>query len=63
MLLMEDKIREATALARATLAMAVDRVSNDNTIRYVRTCLIALALCTTSGLIFLTMRRIFDGIH
>jgi hypothetical protein len=63
MLLMEDKIREATALARATLAMAVDRVSNDNTIRYVRTCLIALALCTTSGLIFLTMRRIFAGTH
>jgi len=38
MLLMEDKHDEAKALAKAALAMAVRRVTNDNTIRYLTAC-------------------------
>jgi hypothetical protein len=38
MLLMEDKPDEARDIAKTALAMAVRRVTNDNTIRYLTTC-------------------------
>jgi hypothetical protein len=54
MLLMEeDKPDDAKALAQKTLDLAVHRVSNDNTIRYIGTCLLVFALCVALGIIFL----------
>jgi hypothetical protein len=40
MLTMENKLEPAKAIAKAALTMAVRRSTNDNTIRYVRSCMI-----------------------
>src|SRR5262245_6134525 len=49
MLTMEDKIDTAKLLLRHTLAMAVHRVTNDNTIRYFRACAICVIACIAIG--------------
>lgn len=44
MLTMEDKLEDAKEIARAALAMAVRRATNDNTIRYVFSCMLSAAV-------------------
>jgi hypothetical protein len=58
MLLMEDQVDSAERLARHTLAMAVQRVSNDNTIRYVGACLGCFAVWIGACLIFLWSAKV-----
>jgi hypothetical protein len=40
MLVMEEKVTEGKQIAQQALKMAVERVANDNTVRYFRSCLI-----------------------
>jgi hypothetical protein len=49
MLVMEDKIKEGKRLALQALKMAVERVTNDNTVRYLRSCLVWWALVIVGG--------------
>jgi uncharacterized membrane protein YedE/YeeE len=49
MLMMESQEAPAKQIAGQALAMAVRRVTNDNTIRYVRACLIFGGLCLAIG--------------
>ena len=49
MLMMESHEAPAKQIAEQALAMAVRRVTNDNTIRYVRACLIFGGLCVAIG--------------
>jgi len=50
MLMMEGEIARAKDIAQQTLAMAVRRVTADNTIRYVRTCLVWAGILIAMGL-------------
>jgi hypothetical protein len=50
MLMMEDKVDPAKHIAQQTLAMAVRRVTADNTIRYVRACLVCAGVLIAMGL-------------
>jgi hypothetical protein len=59
MLMMENKIDPAKHIAQQTLAMAVRRVTADNTIRYVRACLVCAGVLITMGLVaFWALSRI-----
>ena len=59
MLMMEDKVDAAKQIARYTLAMAVRRVTADNTIRYVRACLLcAGALIVTGVMVFWALNHV-----
>src|SRR5260370_38306020 len=49
MLMMEGDKDSAKDIAKQTLAMAVRRVTADNTIRYVRTCLLWAGALTVIG--------------
>jgi hypothetical protein len=53
MLVMEDRAELGKKIARQALKMAVDRVTNDNTIRYVRFCLMSWLVCLALQLLFL----------
>ena len=53
MLMMENQEAPAKQIAEQALAMAVRRVTNDNTIRYVRACLILGGLCVAIGALVL----------
>jgi len=54
MLVIEEKVNEGREIARQALAMAVQRVTNDNTISYYASCLIAwLAAIAVGGVLFL----------
>jgi hypothetical protein len=60
MLTMENKIDAAKVLARQTLAMAIRRVTNDNTIRYVRACFICVVACIAFGAVLLLCLNFFN---
>jgi hypothetical protein len=49
MLMMEDKVKPAKAIAEKALAMAVHRVTNDNTIRYARACFVTGSIAIAFG--------------
>jgi hypothetical protein len=49
MLVMEDKIGQGKQIAQQALKMAVQRVTNDNTIRYVRSCIVYWVVCVAIG--------------
>jgi hypothetical protein len=51
MLVMEGKVNEGKRLAQQALTMAVQRVTNDNTIRYLKSCLIWWAAAIAVGII------------
>ena len=53
MLMMESQVTPAKQIAGQALAMAVRRVTNDNTIRYVRACLIFGGFCVALGALVL----------
>jgi hypothetical protein len=53
MLMMESQEAPAKQIAEQALAMAVRRVTNDNTIRYVRACLILGGFCVAIGALML----------
>jgi hypothetical protein len=48
MLVMEKKVEDGKRLAQQTLKMAVQRVTNDNTARYLASCLLCGILASTS---------------
>jgi hypothetical protein len=52
MLVMEDKVLEGKQLAQQALKMAVDRVTNDNMIRYLECCVITLMLYFAAGALY-----------
>jgi hypothetical protein len=51
MLVMEERAETGKQIAQQALRMAVQRVTNDNTIRYVRACLITWLGCIVLGVI------------
>lgn len=51
MLVMEAKAAEGALLADKTLKMAVERATNDNTIRYLRCCLILWIVAIAAGVV------------
>jgi len=53
MLMMESQVTPAKQIAGQAMAMAVRRVTNDNTIRYVRACLIFGGFCVALGALVL----------
>jgi hypothetical protein len=55
MLVMEDKVPEGKQLAQQALKMAVDRVTNDNMIRYLKCCVITLMLYFIAGVVYLAV--------
>ncbi len=57
MLTMENKVEAAKAIAAAALTMAVRRSTNDNTIRYVVTCLVAASGWIALVTLFLALYR------
>jgi hypothetical protein len=54
MLVMEEKVAEGKKLAQQALTMAVQRVTNDNTVRYLGCCLICWILPIAAGIFLLT---------
>jgi hypothetical protein len=50
MLVIEDKITEGKQIAQKALTMAVERVTNDNTVRYLRACLLWAAILIAIGI-------------
>jgi hypothetical protein len=52
MLVMEDKVPEGKQLAQQALKMAVERVTNDNMIRYLECCVITLMLYLAAGALY-----------
>jgi hypothetical protein len=50
MLVMEDKVKDGKQLAQQALTMAVQRVTNDNTVRYLRSCLSCWVLVVIIGI-------------
>jgi hypothetical protein len=56
MLTMEAKVEPAKKIAEQALEMAVQRVTNDNTIRYVVACLVCLTAVIIFGLFLLQFR-------
>ena len=61
MLVMEDQVDPAKKIAQQSLTMAVRRVTNDNTIRYVVACLTCFAACIAAGLAFLWWAPFVDA--
>jgi hypothetical protein len=59
MLMMEDNSELAKKIAQESLAMAVRRVTTDNTIRYVRACFICGGVCIALGLLGLLCLNYF----
>jgi len=53
MLAMEERVKDGKQLAQQALTMAVQRVTNDNTVRYLRFCLSCWALVVIIGIPFL----------
>jgi len=53
MLVIEDKETEGKQIAQQALKMAVQRVTNDNTVRYLRACLIFWIILVTIGVALL----------
>jgi hypothetical protein len=53
MLLMEERVEKAKVIAQRALELAVQRVTNDNTIRYLRACLFSLAAYIVIDLVLL----------
>jgi hypothetical protein len=49
----QDELSDAKMLAEKTLSMAVERVTNDNMIRYLRVCLCCWAVATVAALCIL----------
>jgi hypothetical protein len=49
MLVMEKKVELGKQLAQKALDMAVQRVTNDNTLRYLRCCLLCWVVCIAAG--------------
>jgi hypothetical protein len=60
MLTMEGKVKEAKDIVKAALAMAVRRVTNDNTIRYLRSCMI---VATVSIVVALSTLYLLPNTH
>ena len=54
MLALEGNANEANRLAGKTLDLAVERATNDNTIRYIRACFIFASICVAIGFCFLS---------
>jgi hypothetical protein len=54
MLVMEDKIKDGKKLALQALNLAVERVTNDNTVRYLRSCLLCWTVILAAGWVLFT---------
>jgi hypothetical protein len=63
MLVMEGRVEEGREIARWALGKVVSRVTNDNTIRYVCSCLIAWFACAVLGVILLWLFRDKAGLY
>jgi hypothetical protein len=61
MLVMENKVEDGQQLAQQALKMAVDRVTNDNTVLYFRGCVISWIASIISGLIIAWIVSILTG--
>jgi len=61
MLVMERRVDEGKEIAKQALNMVTSRATNDNTIRYVRVCVVSWIICIALGFLLLGSSRIRVG--